>query len=85
MIQKNLNVILPWYHNDKAVVVFCLGDVNLIYLQPFLQVISYQKVPKIFVGDSHQQIYQFRGAVDAMKRVDAVKTVHLNQTFRFGA
>lgn len=63
----------------------CVLNVNLIYLQPFLQVISYQKVPKIFVGDSHQQIYQFRGAVDAMKRVDAVKTVHLNQTFRFGA
>jgi hypothetical protein len=52
---------------------------------PFLQVISCQKVPKIFVGDSHQQIYQFRGAVDAMKRVDAAKTLHLNQTFRFGA
>ncbi len=52
--------------------------------QPRMQVINYQKVPKIFVGDSHQQIYQFRGAVDAMKLVDTSKAVRLSQTFRFG-
>lgn len=49
-----------------------------------MQVISYQKVPKILVGDSHQQIYQFRGAVDAMKLVDASNSVRLSRTFRFG-
>jgi hypothetical protein len=54
-------------------------------LNRLMQVISYQKVPKIFVGDSHQQIYRFRGAVDAMKQVDAAQTLRLSQTFRFGA
>ena len=49
-----------------------------------MQVISYQKVPKIFVGDSHQQIYQFRGAVNAMKQVHAAQSLRLSQTFRFG-
>jgi hypothetical protein len=50
-----------------------------------MQVLSCQKAPKIFVGDSHQQIYQFRGAVDAMKQVEAVQTLRLSQSFRFGA
>jgi F-box protein, helicase, 18 len=50
-----------------------------------MQVLSCQKAPKIFVGDSHQQIYRFRGAVDAMKQVEAVQTLRLSQSFRFGA
>ena len=49
-----------------------------------IQVLSFQNVPKIFVGDSHQQIYRFRGAVDAMKQVDAGVALRLSQTFRFG-
>jgi hypothetical protein len=59
-------------------------QVMYVNVKPCIQVISHQKVPKIFVGDSHQQIYQFRGAVDAMKQVDASKIVRLSQTFRFG-
>ncbi len=36
------------------------------------------------VGDSHQQIYSFRHAVDAMKKVKADETFDLTQSFRFG-
>ena len=36
------------------------------------------------VGDSHQQIYGFRYAVDAMKRLDADKELELSLSFRFG-
>ena len=49
-----------------------------------------QKVPKIVIGDSFQQIYTFRGAVDALKRVEKSNltkirgTFYLTQSFRFG-
>ena len=36
------------------------------------------------VGDSHQQIYSFRNAVDAMTKVKADETFDLTQSFRFG-
>ena len=36
------------------------------------------------VGDSHQQIYSFRNAVDAMTMVKADETFDLTQSFRFG-
>ena len=50
-----------------------------------------QNVPKIVVGDNFQQIYGFRGAVNALEiikkhRNTSVKeTFYLSQSFRFGA
>lgn len=50
-----------------------------------LKVISDQKfVSKILVGDPHQQIYSFRGAINALSIVNAHKTFYLTQSFRFG-
>ncbi|WP_022665444.1 UvrD-helicase domain-containing protein [Desulfospira joergensenii] len=37
----------------------------------------------ILVGDSHQQIYSFRGANDTLKNIRAAKTLFLTQSFRF--
>ncbi|UNU72620.1 UvrD-helicase domain-containing protein [Moraxella nasovis] len=37
----------------------------------------------IYVGDAHQQIYEWRGAVNAMKRLPYPQTL-LTQSFRFG-
>ena len=39
---------------------------------------------KILVGDPHQQIYSFRGAVNAMENVHADTIFYLTQSFRFG-
>ncbi|KAK3581277.1 hypothetical protein CHS0354_033010 [Potamilus streckersoni] len=39
---------------------------------------------KILVGDPHQQIYSFRGAVNAMEKVQADNIFYLTQSFRFG-
>lgn len=39
---------------------------------------------KILVGDSHQQIYSWRGAVNAMAYDFSAQDHHLTQTFRFG-
>lgn len=41
-------------------------------------------VQVIYVGDPHQQIYEWRGAVNAMEQVTA-KNIKLTQSFRFGA
>lgn len=37
---------------------------------------------KIFVGDKHQQIYQFRGSVNAMESINAGYSFYLTNTFR---
>jgi F-box protein, helicase, 18 len=37
----------------------------------------------ILVGDSHQQIYSFRGARDIFKKIKGSKTMHLTRSFRF--
>ena len=49
-----------------------------------------QNTPKIVVGDKFQQIYSFRGAVNALEMVkdhpetSVTKTFYLMQSFRFG-
>ena len=56
-----------------------------------LSVCLSQKVPKILVGDNFQQIYGFRGAVNALEIVDnfqdcqVKETFYLSQSFRFGS
>lgn len=49
-----------------------------------LDTVLNQSCRKIFVGDPHQAIYAFRGAVDAMTMIDADETFYLSQSFRFG-
>ena len=44
-----------------------------------------QSCAKVLVGDPHQQIYRFRGAVDAMDGIDSTETMYLTHSFRFGA
>ncbi|OWF35307.1 F-box only protein 18 [Mizuhopecten yessoensis] len=43
-----------------------------------------QITSKILVGDPHQQIYSFRGAVNSMQTVQASTIFYLTQSFRFG-
>jgi len=56
-----------------------------------LDVCLNQRCPKIVVGDHHQQIYGFRGAVNALDLVlksnltTVRATYYLTQSFRFGA
>ncbi|XP_053572390.1 F-box DNA helicase 1 isoform X2 [Bombina bombina] len=50
-----------------------------------MQVVLSQKCGKIFVGDPHQQIYTFRGAVNALYEVQHSHIFYLTQSFRFGA
>ena len=43
-----------------------------------------QSALKVAVGDVHQQMYSFRGAVNAMQQFDADETLYLSRSFRFG-
>ncbi|XP_067683797.1 F-box DNA helicase 1-like isoform X2 [Haliotis asinina] len=49
-----------------------------------ISIMMNQDQAKILVGDPHQQIYSFRGAVNAMQQITASHTFYLTQSFRFG-
>ncbi|MGC0153591.1 UvrD-helicase domain-containing protein [Chromobacterium vaccinii] len=46
-------------------------------------IVADQMCGKVYVGDRHQQIYSFRGAVNAMDNFDGER-LYLTQSFRFG-
>lgn len=49
-----------------------------------LDVLARQNAQIVYVGDRHQQIYEWRGAVNAMELVEADHTTYLTTSFRFG-
>lgn len=49
-----------------------------------LDIILSQSCGIVAVGDSHQSIYQFRNAVDALGKINADEELRLTQSFRFG-
>lgn len=49
-----------------------------------LDIVMRQKCRKVIVGDTHQSIYMFRGAVNAMEIIPGAKTYRLTASFRFG-
>ena len=48
-----------------------------------LDVLNMQKASRVFVGDTFQQIYSFRYAINALEKIDCAE-YSLTQTFRFG-
>ena len=49
-----------------------------------LAVLQAQASQIVYVGDRHQQIYEWRGAVNAMEQVKGCEEASLTQAFRFG-
>ncbi|NXD28520.1 FBH1 helicase, partial [Spelaeornis formosus] len=49
-----------------------------------VDVVQSQKCGKILVGDPHQQIYTFRGAINTLYMVPHTHVYYLTQSFRFG-
>ncbi|MBE0434233.1 MAG: UvrD-helicase domain-containing protein [Methylomicrobium sp.] len=49
-----------------------------------LELIARQNAQHIYVGDRYQQIYAWRGAVNAMKHIQTEREASLRQSFRFG-
>lgn len=48
------------------------------------QLVRAQDARKVAVGDCHQQLYSFRGAVNALETLKPTRTLHLTKSFRFG-
>jgi superfamily I DNA/RNA helicase len=49
-----------------------------------LDVLKKQSAQMIYVGDRYQQIYEWRGAINAMHEIETNKTTYLTKSFRFG-
>ena len=49
-----------------------------------IRLVQQQPCIKVFVGDPHQSIYQFRGAVNALSSVDVEASYPLSVSFRYG-
>ncbi|XP_023804079.1 F-box DNA helicase 1-like [Cyanistes caeruleus] len=49
-----------------------------------VDIVQSQKCGKILVGDPHQQIYTFRGAVNTLYLLPHSHVFYLTQSFRFG-
>ena len=58
-------------------------DANPLALE-FFNLAGAEGCQTIAVGDSHQQLYAWRGAVDAMRQIDSHRRLALTQSFRFG-
>jgi hypothetical protein len=50
-----------------------------------LDVLRKQPAQMIYVGDKYQQIYEWRGAVNAMEKIDTESATYLTTSFRFGS
>lgn len=85
---------LPVSH-DAYLKAFCMTRPRLPFdyievdegqdLSPMMiDLITRQPVQRIMVGDSHQQIYEWRGACSALDNVPNSATCYLTQSFRFG-
>lgn len=50
-----------------------------------LSVLSRQPAQCVYVGDRHQQIYEWRGAVNAMETIQTDDERYIRRSFRFGS
>ncbi|KAG7320458.1 hypothetical protein KOW79_016311 [Hemibagrus wyckioides] len=69
-----------------------LKDYDLIFIDEaqdctpvIMDIMLSQSCGKILVGDPHQQIYTFRGAINALHIVRHTHLYYLTQSFRFGS
>jgi hypothetical protein len=49
-----------------------------------LDILTRQAAQIVYVGDKYQQIYEWRGAINAMETIATDRTTHLTLSFRFG-
>ncbi|MBO8416830.1 MAG: UvrD-helicase domain-containing protein [Proteobacteria bacterium] len=68
----------PKFRNYDYVLLDEGQDTNDVTMELFLD----NNCRRILVGDSHQAIYAFRGAVNALSRIKADQTLHLTNSFR---
>ena len=70
--------------NPRIPVEFILLDEAQDTNPVVLDVLRRQPAQMIYVGDRYQQIYQWRGAINAMETLETDKSSYLTMSFRFG-
>lgn len=70
--------------NPKIAADFILFDEAQDANALMLQIVGNQSAQKIYVGDPNQQIYAWRGAVNAMQSIQTDHEARLTESFRFG-
>jgi len=74
-----------WALSDPAIMAdYILMDEAQDTNPVVLGVLKKQSAQMIYVGDKYQQIYEWRGAVNAMDEIATDSTAKLTQSFRFG-
>ncbi len=68
----------PRFRNHDCIMLDEAQDTNAVTLALFLD----NDCSKIVVGDSHQGIYGFRGAMNALQQIPADHSLHLSCSFR---
>ena len=61
------------YYSHSLLKIIC------IFLAAIIDILSHQKIAKVFVGDPNQQIYSFRGATNALNQITATHTYSLTR------
>lgn len=91
---ENVNGVLP-FNPDHYLKLWALGNANIPGdfilvdeaqdMSPvMIDVVRRQNKQVVWVGDSQQQIYDWRGAVNALDNIGADNTAFLTHSFRFG-
>lgn len=80
-VKDNHNFIVLRQVYSSGMIVHNCQDANPVMLGV---VQKQKKAQKIYVGDQYQQIYSWRGAINAMQRLKTEHSVYLTQSFRFG-
>lgn len=70
--------------NPKIAADFILLDEAQDANPVVLDVLQKQSAQMIYVGDKYQQIYEWRGAVNAMEKIETQGETYLTTSFRFG-
>ncbi len=74
---KKFQLSNPKLHYD-----YILFDEGQDASPAMLDIVMKQKATKVIVGDTHQQIYGWRHAINSLEKAD-FKTYHLSNSFRF--
>jgi superfamily I DNA/RNA helicase len=94
--QRMVRGFMPMTH-DVYLKMFSVSDINLANEYDIilfdeaqdanpvvLSILNKINVPKVVVGDSHQQIYSWRGSINALSKFKSNKEFTLSKSFRFG-
>lgn len=84
--QKLWSLSKPYCADFDLLMIDESQDLNPVVLDYAFRSAHQHGVPVVFVGDPHQSIYSWRGAVDAVSQVEsrATRTCRLTHSFRFG-